>query len=410
MDLKRHISAAYRKGAGGSSSEPAKIDSARPPVPARESAAKTNGKPSAPKPAGTPDSAVRGGGAKSGVVKTVQPGPYLGGQAGRPGKTDIAKYLLAIGPDEASRILAHLDESEVEAIAREIAAIEYLEAPEAREVLERFNGLVKEGEPARGGVDKAREMLSRAFGDSLAARILSQALPVAEYRPFAFLAEVEGPRIVRLLAGEAPGVMAIVTAHLPPARAADVISALDAGVRKDIVIRLSRMTKVDTEVIERISRGLEEKLLKAGESPDEKVDGTASLASIMRHLDPGLEQQLLDSLEDEEPQVADRIRERLFTVDTLLLIDDRDLQKVLSGLQNSELAFFLKGKTEAVRRKILDNVSQNRAQLILEEYGALGPQRRLEVDQATRDFILRLRRLEQDGVIRVRRKDDEFVE
>lgn len=401
MDLKRRISSAYRKGAGTS-------DESATPAPGPAAAAAVPSSPAA-KPA-------RPAGQGTAAIKTVVPAKpaakpsHAPGGSPRPAKADIARYLLALGQDEAARILSHLAPEEVEGLAREIAAIEHITAAEARETLERFQGLVKEGVAARGGVDTARTMLQAAFGDSRAERILAQAMPSTQEAPFAFLKDEDPERLVQLLRSEAPGVKAIVLAHLEPVRSAAILGKLDQKEQKDLVIRLSRMQKVEKEVLDRIEQGLRDKLASLGTVADQQVDGTSSLAAIMRHLDPDLEQRLLESLEDEVPGVAEDIRERLFTVDTILLIEDRDLQRVLNDLENHEIALFLKGKGDALRKKLLVNVSTNRAQLILDEYTRLGPQRKADVDTASRDLILRLRRLEQEGSLRVRRKEDEFVE
>jgi flagellar motor switch protein FliG len=162
-------------------------------------------------------------------------------------------------------------------------------------------------------------------------------------------------------------------------------------------------------VLVRIEQALKERARDIGKTESADIDGSSNLAAIMRHLDPSLEQQLLGVLESEAPEVVETIRERLFTIDTLLLIEDRDLQKVLQTMENREVALILKGKTEEIRRKILTNVSDNRALQIGEDYQNLGPQPRREVDDATRAFITHLRQLEQDGKIVVRRDEDVYI-
>jgi flagellar motor switch protein FliG len=196
---------------------------------------------------------------------------------------------------------------------------------------------------------------------------------------------------------------------LPPAQAAGVLKQCSPEEQKDIIVRMANMQRIDREVLSRIDQTLRERAKDSATLLHEEIDGRSSLANIMRFLDPSLEQNLLDDLATEAPDLAQDIRERLFTIETILLIDDKDLQKVLSNLDDKLIAMLLKGKSDAIRKKMLSNVSESRAGMIRDEYSLMGPQPRRDVDQVTREFIATLKILENDGTIRVRREDDEYV-
>ncbi len=327
----------------------------------------------------------------------------------KPNRSDIAKYLMVIGREDASKILKHLDPSEVEAIVREIASIKYLSAEESQAVLERFKGLVKVGAPSAGGVDTARSILVQAFGEERGGQLMRQAMPKNHDPFFRFIQDYEPQQIAQVLRHESMGVKAIVLAYVPAAFAANILKLLPKEDQRDIVVRISRIQKVEKDVLIRIEEGLKQRIISTGKVSDEEIDGKSSLAAIMRHLDPDMEQRLVGILETEAPEIAEDIKERLFTVDSILLIDDRDFQKLLTGLENKHLATILKGKSDEIRKKIVSNVSENRAQLIAEEYQNLGAVRKKDVDEATRDFISWLRRLEQEGSLTLHRDDEEYV-
>ena len=328
---------------------------------------------------------------------------------GRPGKSDIAKYLVLIGKEEASNILRHLSQAEVESIAQEIAHIQYISPDEAREVLERFHGLVKTGVRNAGGLDTARSLLVNAFGEEKGGQLLRQALPEVQEPFFAFLQDLEPSQVAALLRSESIAIKSIILAYLPPPAAAGILKELPRDDQRQLILRMSKMQKVEREVLVRIDEALKERARTQGKVESAAIDGSSNLAAIMRHLDPALEQHLLGVLESEAPEVVDNIKDRLFTIDTLLLIDDRDLQKVLHTMETRQIALILKGKSDAIRRKILDNVSDNRSSLINDDYQHLGPQPKRDVDEATREFITQLRQLEQDGKIVVRRDEDVYI-
>ena len=396
MDLNKRRIGAYLKGSGkpspdaaGSSALPDRAAN----QPAEEPAALIKVTPARKSPSNLPPPSR-----KTGAT-----------DGGKPKRADIARYLVLIGKDEAANILRHLEPAEVEAIAQEIAKIPSISPDEAKEVLQRFQGLVVTGIPAAGGLETARSMLVNAFGTEKGDQILRQAMPEVREPFFNFLHEMESSQISLLLRGESIGARSIILSSLPAQVAAGVIKLLPRDEQKELIVRMSRMNKVEREVIERMDTALREKVKNLESAKTEDLDGSSNLAAIMRHLDPDMEQRLLGVLQEEAPDVVDGIKDRLFTIDTVLLIDDRDLQKVLQTLENKQFALILKGKDEKIRNKLLDNVSDNRRTQILDDYVTLGPQPKRDVDQATRDFIVNLRSLEQEGRIVVRRDDEMYV-
>ena len=327
----------------------------------------------------------------------------------KPSRADIARYLILIGKDEASNILRHLPPEDVEAIAKEISSIPSISPEEAKAVLQRFQGLVATGVPAAGGLEAARAILDNAFGSEKGGQIMRQALPQEKEPFFNYLHEMDGSQIALFLRNESVGARSIVLTSLPAPVAASVIKLLPREEQRDLIVRMSRMGKVEREVIERIDSALRDRVKAHDTAQTEDLDGSSNLAAIMRHLDPDLEQRLLGVLQDEAPDVVDTIKDHLFTIDTVLLIDDRDLQKILQAMENKQIALILKGKNEAIRTKLLTNVSDNRSTQILDDYLNLGPQPKRDIDTVTREFIVNLRALEQEGKIVVRRDDEMYV-
>ncbi len=397
MNLNKRLIGAYLKGSG------------KAPEPVSESVKETP-------LSGAPQALIK---VARPAPATVVPSPRVPPKTGngsairdpgaKPGKGDIARYLVLIGKEEASNILRHLSQPEVEAIAQEIAKIQYISPEEARDVLERFHGLVKTGMRSSGGLDTARSLLVNAFGEEKGGQLLRQALPEVQEPFFAFLQDLEPSQVASLLRAESVAVKSIILAHLPPPAAAAILKEVSRDEQRQLIVRMSKMQKVERDVLIRIEEALKERARTQGKVESAEIDGSSNLAAIMRHLDPALEQQLLGVLENEAPEVVEGIRDQLFTIDTLLLIEDRDLQKVLHTMENRQIALILKGKSPEIRRKVLTNVSENRALQIGDDYQHLGPQPKRDVDEATRDFITHLRQLEQDGKIVVMRDEDVYI-
>lgn len=326
------------------------------------------------------------------------------------GVSKVARFLMAVGKDEAAAVLRHLSETEVEAVLREITTVSKLKASEAAEILHEFGREQRRRrlEP-QGGAEVARQMLNRAFGIDVGQMIYDRIAPKESGRAFEFLEDLEPQQLATIARDESPAAIALIAAHLSPRSAASLIDRLPDETRALVVRRIAHMERVDTDVLARVEESLREKIRAHAGPETEEVDGMGALARILRTMNPTQGSEILRTLQTDEPGIFDQIQDRLFTIESLLLIDDQDLQKVLREFSDRDIALILKGKTEEIRGRILKNVSERRRIIIAEEYTHLGPVPRPDVDSAARAFLEHLRRLEEQGEIVVRRETDEYV-
>lgn len=325
------------------------------------------------------------------------------------GLSKAAKFLLLLGTEEASKVLKHLPPGEIEAISKEILKVRSIDSIEANDILTEFGWLVKsQGYAIEGGPDTARKMLSAAFGEDRARQLLMKAAPETQ-RPFRFLSDFDARELGVILKDESPQVLAVIIPYLDPKLASAYLERLPEGPRIEVVKRIAHLEKVSPEIIRRIDEGLKDRIRKIGSVATEELDGKAALAGILRHVDPRLEEEVLGALEEESPELSKSIRERLFTMDDILRVPDRQLQKALRDFVDRDLALLLKGRNEAFKAKILGNVSKNRRDLILDEYAILGAVRREDADAAAREFLAYLKAACEEGDI-VLQGDDELVE
>lgn len=323
-----------------------------------------------------------------------------------PGVARAAKFLLLLGTEEASKVLSHLSPAEIEAVSREILKVKDIDAIEANEILAEFGWLVRtKGWSVEGGPETAEKMLTAAFGPERARSLLRRAAPDS-LRPFRFLNDFEPKDLHLILKDESPQVLAVILPYIEPKRASGLVERLPEELRVEVVKRVAKLEKVSPEILLRVEEGLKERIRRMGSVSSEEVDGTAALAGILRHVDPRLEEQVLDALADESPELSKNVRERLFTMDDVLRVPDRELQKALRDFQDRDVALVLKGRTEAFKEKLLRNVSSNRRTMILDEYSILGAVRREDADEAAREFLAYLKRAWEEGDLALEGDDD----
>ena len=322
-----------------------------------------------------------------------------------------AKFLLLLGKDEASKVLKNLNQEEIEEVISQIAATPLVDSVEARELLEefgeKFSGI--EVKRSRGGVDTAREFLSAAFGETKAAEILGMVVKESVPNPFEFLNDLNFTQLSILLRKESIFTVSLVLTYIDPLLASRVLESLPEQERVQVVLRLANMGKVSTEVIETVKKTLQDKFILIGRDDSEELDGRSSLANILRYMDISDENRLIEEIEYENPELAMQIKEKLYTMDTVLHMKDTDLQKILFEFSEQEIAKILKGQTREIQDKINGSLSSRRKLLVADEGDIMGLIPRTEADESVRMFLEKLRKKEEEGTITIIREKEEYI-
>ena len=323
------------------------------------------------------------------------------------GYRKAAQFLMLLGKDEAARVLKHMSPEEIEGITKEIARTQHIDEHEASKILEEF-GYISETKNliARGGVEKAQEMLTASLGPEKAEKILARVKKDMAPPPFSFLLDIDAHQAISLVKEESVPVASLILAHLEPKLAGRILQALSPEVQREVVPRIAKMRKVDPEVIRKTEETLRGKVREHGVPVTEDVDGKAALTEILRFMDPGKEQEILQTL---EPNISNEIRKKLYTIDIVFQLPDKDLQRVLRDHSDKEIAMLLKGVEEKAKARVLASMSDRRRELVQLESDALGAVRKSEAEAALQDFLEYIQVLEQKGELTVLREREEFI-
>ncbi len=334
----------------------------------------------------------------------------LTGRTGTQGYRKAAKFLLLLGKKESAKVLSNFSEDEIRIITKEIASIKKIDKDESQRILEEF-GYLKPKKPytAGGGIEAAREMLYNAFGEKRGQEVLDRVLPFGGEKPFAFLEDLENEQLIMVLRKESVSVLAVVCMYLDPVKASVVLETLHPEMQKELVTRMAGIRRVAPEALRAIEATLIERIRTQGKVVTEEIDGQNVLASILKNMNLEDEDRILTGLEQENRELSSSIRKKLFTMDTVLGMRDKDLQKVLRDYSDKEIAVLLKGRKTAFRDKMLASVSERRREFIRLEGEALGAMLRSEVDTAMQDFLNYLRECEIQGSILFDREKDQYI-
>lgn len=317
----------------------------------------------------------------------------------------VAKFLVIVGIDEAAKILPHLTEEQTEKIIPEIASIQKITPEESASILEEFESLVEKARE-EGGLETARNILTKAYGSEKAEDMLKKSVKYPDGKPFDYLSDANAERIKVLIDGESDAVKSLVLSQIEPKKAAKVINLMDVDDKKKIVLRLAKMKPVAPEVLAEIDRSLHEKLLTQNTENSQNMDGRGVLAQILKRMNPSVENSIINTLSEQDPELGEDLRKRLFTEEDVIGSDDRFIQNYLHDMEDRDIAVLIYGKNDAFREKILSNVSKNRRRVILDEESMIHHLTKSDSEKMTSLFYSVLRRAWENGDLRVSGRDE----
>ena len=324
------------------------------------------------------------------------------------GKQKAAVLLVSLGAQNAASIFRHLREAEIEQLSLEMAKMEHLQHEEVEGVLsEASEHLLAAEYIAQGGVDFAREVLESAVGEERAQEIIGRLSAIIEVRPFEFMRRTPPEQIQAFLAGESTQTLALVIANMHTSLGAQVLAQLPPNVQADVAMRIATMTETSPDVIKDVEEVIRRKLAMVASQDYAAAGGVKGLADILNSADRGTERNVIDTLAEKDAQLAEEIKMLLFVFEDIVKLDDRSVQLVLKDVDQKDLAMALRGVSEEVKQKILSNMSQRGAEMLLEEMEYQPPQRRSVIEEAQTRIVGTVRRLEDAGAIVIARGDED---
>ena len=328
------------------------------------------------------------------------------------GLRKAAVLLIQMGKDDASTILSHLKESEVEELTAEIVRLGSVNTDVADVVLDEFHELATGQRFAgQGGMEYARELLEASLGWDRAGEIVARLNTVFMDVPFGFLAQADPRQVLSFLQDEHPQTIALVLAHLTAVQASQILSGLAPELQADVAHRIAVMDRTSPDIIRQVEATLERKLSSVLQPSDlSSVGGLDPLVEIINRADRATERLILEGLAGRNPELAEEIRSKMFMFEDVISLDDRSIQLVLRQVETNDLATALKGVRDEVRLKIMKNLSERAAENLADEIDLLGPVRLRTVEESQAKIVQAIRALEESGQIVIRRgDDDEFV-
>jgi flagellar motor switch protein FliG len=317
------------------------------------------------------------------------------------GPRKAAILLLALGEDASSRIARHLSPEEVEALSLEIARLDRVDPAEVEKVMEDWGETERTASlVADGGTDFARRILTKAFGSERAEKALSRIeVQLRESLPLVPLQKADPQQVAGLIRNEHPQTIALVLANLDSRQAGFILKELDSRVAASILIRMAKVDKVLPEVLRVIERilgsGGEVSLSQGGATRG----GPTTVANVLNDLVGGLDKELLDTIAETEPDLAQEIKDLMFVFEDILKLDNDAVTRIMREVDVRDMALSLKMASEPLKEKMLGVMTSRARDALLEEMEFMGPVRIRDVEEAQGKVVSLIRALEESGEI-----------
>ena len=320
------------------------------------------------------------------------------------GLQKAAVLLIALGPEKSALVFKHLKEEEIEELTLEIANTRAITPAVKEEVIEEFYQLcLAQQYIAEGGINYAKELLEKSFGNDKALDVIGRLTASLQVKPFEFVRKTDAAQLLNFIQDEHPQTIALILSYLPATQASQIISALAPDRQADVAKRIAVMDRTSPDVIKEVEKVLESKLSSLVNQDYTIVGGVDQVVEILNSVDRGTEKHIMETLEIEEPELADEIRKKMFVFEDILLLGDRAIQRVLRDVENSDLSIALKGSNEQVQNAIFNNLSKRLATMIKEDMEFMGPVRMKDVEEAQQKIVSVIRKLEDAGEIVISR-------
>ncbi|MDQ0299130.1 flagellar motor switch protein FliG [Salibacterium salarium] len=320
------------------------------------------------------------------------------------GKQKAAMLLISLGPDVSAQVYKYLSEEEIEKLTLEISNVRKVDSTTKDNVLEEFHQIaIAQDYISQGGIGYAKSVLEKALGEDESMQIINRLTSSLQVKPFDFARKADPAQILNFIQNEHPQTIALILSYLESEQAGQILSELPQEVQADVAKRIAVMDSTSPEIVNEVENILEQKLSATVTQDYTEAGGIEAVVEVLNGVDRSTERTILDSLEIQDPELAEEIKKRMFVFEDIVTLDNRSIQRVIRDVENEDLQLSLKVSSDEVKELVFNNMSQRMSETFQEEMEFMGPVRLRDVEESQTRIVAVIRRLEEAGEIVISR-------
>ena len=318
------------------------------------------------------------------------------------GLNDAAILLVSLGEEEAAEVFKHLSPKEVQKLGETIARMRGVTREKVDFVIERFTSdAASQSLLVDDASDYVRSVLKRALGDDKAALLIDRIMQGGDISGIESLKWMDPLSVAELLRGEHPQIVAAILVHLEFEQAAAVLMQLPERFRSEVMLRVATLEGIQPTALKDLNEVLFKVLAGGDKIRKTSLGGVKTAAEMLNQMAGNADVAVLDTIRNYDPELAQKIMDKMFVFDDLVKLDDRSVQMVLREVVSETLIVALKGGSMEVRDKILANMSMRAAESLREDLDGRGPMRLSEVESQQKEILKVVRRLVEEGQVTI---------
>ncbi len=320
-----------------------------------------------------------------------------------------AALIVALGTDKASKLYKYLGADDVEKLTLEVARMGHLEAAQVEDVLDEFyKTCLTQKVVSDGGMEYARAVLEKAYGESTANELLGKVTKYLKNRSFEFIAKTDSKNLYSILQHERPQTIALVLSYAEAEMAAQVIGELPEDKRIKVVENIAQMESASPEAIKLVENQLRKQFDNILTTDFTTIGGIDYIADVMNHMDRSNEKFIFDKMGEENPELAESIRKKMFVFEDILGMDDRSIQRFIRDCDMKDIVYALKNASPEMSQLFYSNMSSRMAETIQSDLEVTINVRLKDVEEAQQRIVSLIRGLDEAGELIIGKggKDD----
>lgn len=310
--------------------------------------------------------------------------------------------MLSLNEDDAATIFRHLEPKQVQRLGMSMASLDDFGHDRVVAVHRQFiEDIQKYTNIGIGSQDFVRKALTAALGEDKASNLVDQIIQGSGSKGLDSLKWMDARQVASIILNEHPQIQTIVLSYLEPEQSAEILSQFAERVRIDLMMRIANLEEVQPAALSELNEIMEKQFAGQYGAQAAKMGGLKAAANIMNYLDTNIEGMMMDSIRETDEEMAQQIQDLMFVFENLIDVDDRGIQTLLRDVPQEQLQKALKGADDAMKDKILGNMSKRASEMLLDDLEAMGPVRVSEVESAQKEILSIARRLSEAGEIMI---------
>jgi len=323
-----------------------------------------------------------------------------------------AVILYTLGEKTASQVMRYMQHDDVRELSKSMTSMGSISSKDVDDIIDEFYARVsnKEGTIVSIEEDYVRSVITNVVGKKTAERILESFSLQKDGSYIEIFRNLDIRVLAEFIKNEHPQTIVLIISQLLPEEASEVMATLPDNLQLDVIDRMAKLENVSPEMLRNVAHVLESEI-KTAQTTTRKMGGVKSISEILNNMDRQVSSAILVRIEENDPEMAEEIRQNMFIFEDLIKVDDKGIQKILKETSSDILTRAMKTVSDAIKEKFFKNMPERAADMLKEDIEDMGPARLADIEKAQNEIVKVAMKLADEGKIFIAggKEEDVFV-